>query len=35
MNADGSNQHQVTDSKWEDAMGIYVTEPQRVAALQK
>src|SRR5579871_2035396 len=24
MNADGSNQHQVTDSRWEDSMGVYV-----------
>jgi Tol biopolymer transport system component len=35
MNADGSNQHQVTDSKWEDAMGVYVTQPEHAAVLRK
>jgi Tol biopolymer transport system component len=34
MNADGSNQHQVTDSKWEDAMGIYVTQPRTVTTAE-
>jgi Tol biopolymer transport system component len=29
MNADGSNQHQVTDSRWEDSMAIYVTQPEQ------
>ena len=24
MNADGSGQHQVTDSRWEDSMAVYV-----------
>jgi Tol biopolymer transport system component len=32
MNADGSNQHQVTDSKWEDAQALYVTQPRQVVA---
>jgi len=35
MNADGSNPHQVTDSKWEDAMGVYVTEPEHMTTAQK
>ncbi len=25
MNRDGSNVRQLTDSKWEDSMGMYVT----------
>jgi hypothetical protein len=32
MNADGSDQHQVTDSRWKDSMALYVTQPEQAPA---